>query len=539
MGRRIYLGLFLAGLLITIAAASLEHSPGYMDADYYYAGALRLISGQGGSEPYVWNYLNDPAGLPALSFSYWMPLVSVLAAGGLAAAPAFGFWGARLGFILLAACVPPLTALISFRLTNRPPLARLAGLFALIPGFYLAYLPTTDGFSIYMVLGSLFFLLSMGEGDGFERWPWEVRLFALGILAGLLHLTRADGLLWLAGAGWVAITAFLRGRRPALDQKPELRYMRLVSFGLAVIAGYILIMAPWYARNLGAWGSLFPPGGSRAIWITEYEQTMLYPASLLTPPHWLSAGWLDHLQTWKNALINNAQTAVGVQGQIILFPFMLFGMWKLRRCSAVRLGGLMWAATAGVMTLVFPFAGINGGFFHSGAGIQPLLWAVAPVGLEGMMFEYARWRKVLSPQEIYRFTAVLLVAVAAMLSIFIYFNRVVGARAGSFNWSASQEHYRLVEQALVEHGAPAGSPVLVNNPPGYWLAAGRSAVVIPYGDEQMLLSAAHQYGVRYLVLEISNPRQLAGLYKSNAPAPEFTYLDSIGSTRLYQIMEPK
>ena len=83
MTRKSTLLLFLAGLLVSVAAASFERVPGYMDADYYYAGALRLVAGQGAVEPYLWNYLNAPASLPAASFAYlgWVLVaVSSLAA---------------------------------------------------------------------------------------------------------------------------------------------------------------------------------------------------------------------------------------------------------------------------------------------------------------------------------------------------------------------------------------------------------------------------------------------------------------------------
>src|SRR5512139_3595080 len=112
MSRRLFFGLFLAGVLITLMAALPQAAPGYMDADYYYAGALRIAAGQGATEPYLWNYLNDPSGLPAPSFAYWMPLVSLIAALGLKLAGAFGWWGARIPFFLLAGLVPPLTGLL-------------------------------------------------------------------------------------------------------------------------------------------------------------------------------------------------------------------------------------------------------------------------------------------------------------------------------------------------------------------------------------------------------------------------------------------
>lgn len=530
MSRRWTLGLFLVGLLVALSAASFESAPGYMDADYYFAGALRLVGGQGDREPYLWNYLNDPAGLPVVSFAYWMPMTAYISAVGLWLFPMLGFWGARLGSILLAALVPVLTASLAARLQQGTAAARLAGILALFPGFYLAYQTTTDAFPIYMVLGSLFFLTVSSRGSG--RFLWanvEAGAFLLGILAGLFHLTRADGVLWLAG-GLLGVWSWQRAARSK-------SILRLVLSLLFALLGYGLVMAPWFARNLAEWGSLLPPGGSRALWITEYEQTMLYPAAQLSPTSWLAAGWGAHLQARITALGLNFQTFIAVQGGIVLFPFILAGMWKLRRSPVVQLGGAMWLLTAVMMTVIFPFAGGNGGFFHSGAAFQPLLWAVVPTGVESLMLGYARWRRMSWPQGMVRFMAGLLVVAALLLSVLLYFQRVIGSEPGDPVWSASDRHYRVVEQTLVEYGAQEGDSVLVNNPPGYWVAARRPAVVIPYGDENMLLAAARQFDVQYVVLERTNPRQLSKLYHGQVTSPELEYLTTVGSTRLYRISQ--
>lgn len=535
MGRRLYLGLFLAGLAIGLGAAFFEQSPGYMDAEYYYAGALRLVSGQGASEPYLWNYLNAPSSLPVPSFSYWMPLISLIAAAGLLLARPLGFIGARLGFLLLVGCIPPLTAALAFRITNKPSSAWLAGLLALFPGYYLAYLPTTDAFAIYMVLGTLFILLVSQRTGWISQFPVEVRLCALGLLAGLLHLTRADGVMWLAGAGVVALYYWFKMRPKGPPARTYLWAVRLFSCAIVILIGYGLVMSPWLLHNLNTWGSLFPPGGFRAVWITEYEQTMLYPASLLTSQQWLAAGWGAHLKAWLNSLATNLQTAIAVQGEIVLFAFIIAGFWKLRGRPEIRLGALMYLGTAGMMTLVFPFAGMNGGFFHSGAALQPLFWAVVPAGIEAGAGWYIRLRGIEQPRKMERFLSVLLVGVVVLLSGFLFFQRVIGSQPGQLAWSASDRHYQAVEKTLVRLGAQPGDPVLVNNPPGYWLASGRPSVVIPDGDEKMLLAVARQFAVRYVILEVTNPEALGDLYHERVKLRELNYLTSVGSTRLYQV----
>jgi hypothetical protein len=107
MTRRGYIFLFVLALVVQIAIASFQEIPGYLDADYYFGGGLQLVRGNGFSEPYIWNYLDEPQALPHPSHGYWMPLASIVAAFGMFVTGEHTYAAARLGFILLAALVPP------------------------------------------------------------------------------------------------------------------------------------------------------------------------------------------------------------------------------------------------------------------------------------------------------------------------------------------------------------------------------------------------------------------------------------------------
>ena len=107
--RELAILLLVAGLFY-LAVASLQHAPGYMDADYYYAGGLRLAQGHGFSEMVLWNYLDNPQSLPHPSHGYWFPLASMVAAAGMWLSGAQSFFGARMLFLLIAALVAPATA---------------------------------------------------------------------------------------------------------------------------------------------------------------------------------------------------------------------------------------------------------------------------------------------------------------------------------------------------------------------------------------------------------------------------------------------
>ena len=153
---RIYLLLTLLGLAVATVVAALQPSPGYMDADYYYAGGLQLASGHGFTEPYLWNYLDNPIGLPHPSNAYWMPFASLLAAAGAVLFGSASWITARAGFLLVAALIPPVTAALAWSYSSRRDLAITSGLLAVFPAFYLPFLPVTDTFGLYMLFGGSF-----------------------------------------------------------------------------------------------------------------------------------------------------------------------------------------------------------------------------------------------------------------------------------------------------------------------------------------------------------------------------------------------
>ena len=522
--------LFVLGLLVFTLAAIFERVPGYMDADYYYAGAVRLAHGDGWVEPYLWNYLNNPPSLPQPAFGYWMPLVSLVAAAGMRMAPVLDpWWAARLPLILIAGCIPPLTAGSSFHLTENTAQARLAGLFALFPGYYLAQMTTTDAFALTMALGGIFFLLSDG---GTMRL--EARLFGLGVIAGLMHLARADGILWLGFALLVGVYRLYPEWRSSPKGKKILTHgaVSVLAGGL----GYTAVMGGWFWRNWQAWGSLFPPGNSYTLWLTRYEQTLIFPANLITSQGWFSAGWGLHFQTWLDALSANLQTTVAVQGGIVLFPFVIIGIVKLWKKTAVRLAVFAWLLFLLVMTFVFPFSGVYGAYFHSSAAFQVLFWSVVPLGIASAVGWAARLRHWQHAAQVYRFLAVLLLITGSLLSAGLYFQHVIGSNLGGvWAWEKSAVHYRAVDNRLSAYGAREGERVLVNNPPGYYLASGRASLVIPFGDPTMLLAAARKYGVDYVVLGDQNPPMLADLYTLKNVPNELEYLGAVGTTQLFRI----
>jgi hypothetical protein len=509
------------GLIIALTIAGLQASPGYMDADYYYAGGIQLATGKGLTEPFLWNYLDHPTGLPHPAFMYWMPLASLLAGLGMGLTGKTDYFSARLGFIFLAGLIPVLTAWLGLHLTGRRVTAWTAGGLALFSGFYVIYLALTETFTLYMLLGTAFLVVTA------QAWGVPRKAVVLGALAGLMHLARADGVLWL-GVGLAVVAWECWTRR-------EARAWRTLAgaIGLGCL-GYLAVMGFWLGRNLLLYGSLLPAGNGAALWMVDYDQLYNYPAADLTLQNWLADGWERLLSVRWDALATNLQTALGVQSAVFLFPLILAGLVRLRSSRVARLGAGMWLLTLAIMTLIFPLAGARGGFLHSGAALQPLLWVAAAEGLRGFIDLGVRWRNWKAERASLGF-GILVVAVAAVLTLGLAANSLAGGRESKTGWAASWYSYQTVGQTLDRLAIPVDQIVMVNNPPGFFIATGRPAIVIPNGGVDTLRAAAGQYGATYLVLEENTVKDLRQLYQQPQDLPGLKLLETIEKAYLFRI----
>ncbi len=493
---RNYLLLAFLGLIVSLFVAHFQSFPGYMDADYYFDGGIQLAQGKGFTEPYVWNYLDNPRTLPHPSHGYWMPLASMVAAAGMIVMRQTTYAAGRLGFLLFAMLVPVVTAALAYAFSRRRELAVVSGLLAIFSMYYVPFLPVPDNYGIYIVLGGLFFLLCT------NRKPQTY--FFLGLISGLLTLARSDGLLW------IALTAFLIFLRFISDRKFDASILNLF---LALI-GFFVVMGGWFWRNERLYGALLAPGGNYLLWLTNYDQTFIYPANQLTMQTWFAQGWGNIISVRLNALRFNLGTAFAAQGEIFLFPFILVALWRNRKDERVQLAGLGWLGILLVMSFVFPFAGWRGGFFHSGAALQPVWWSLAPIGLESAVGAARRrgWFDVRA-FKLFRFV---LVVIAVIMTAFLLYVRILQP-----GWGEDEAIYPKVEAILRQNGAQPTDVIVTRNPPGYYFVTRRSSIVIPYGDENTLLDVAHLFHARFVAVEAAG-----------ASGPIKTVFDNKGDSHL-------
>ena len=279
----------LFGLIALLGAflltRGLVNGPGYTDVFYHLNAADRLVSGEGLTDTYLWTYIGAPDRLPAPSHLYWMPLTSLLAALGMGLLNAPGSYAAaQWPFTLMFAGTICVGFWLGARLGGTRRHAWLAGLITLTSGYFTRFWGAIDTFAPFALFGSLC-LVSLGlalspnpeSGENSRSWMYVV---LAGFTAALSHLTRADGLLFLM-VGWVAILWPFVFRRAS--ETPSVR--RVVGHIALFTLAYLLLMLPWFIRNLNVIGSPLPLGGTQSIWFSEYNDLFNYPPIQAQPPY--------------------------------------------------------------------------------------------------------------------------------------------------------------------------------------------------------------------------------------------------------------
>jgi 4-amino-4-deoxy-L-arabinose transferase-like glycosyltransferase len=502
----------------------LLEQPGYADAYYYAVGAQQLDAGEGFEEPFIWNYLDPPEGVPHPGYRYWMPLTAILGWLGLALL-GDSFGSLQMPFVLMSALLPLATYAIAWDLTRKQRYAVLAGLLAVFPGFYAHVLVLPDSFAPFALAGSVC-LWTAGRGLRDRRFHW----FGLaGLAAGAGHLARADGLLLLGIAITAAIAQALLDRR-----RQEPGWIWLASTAL-VIGGYLLVMGPWLLRNWLDFGTPLPGSGTKTMFLTTYDDIFAYGRPL-TLQSYLEWGWAEILGSKVQALWLNLQRLWAENLLIFLLPFTACGLWALRRERLLWPFFVYLLLLFGAMTFVFTFPGVRGGLFHSGAALLPFFFAAAGPGLEVVLRWVARRLRHWHVRRVWRVFATALVGLAVLVTALVLW------RAGVYNgdWNDRDRGYAEIASWLEAQDA-GQSTVMVGNAPGFVWHTGHMAIAIPNEPLDTILDVAGRYDAHYLVLDGARPRTTDRLYGGEVSNPglslRYTVQGKQGILQVYEIID--
>ena len=534
----------LWGLLLTVAVrllmAGLTRRPGYTDTAYYAAGAIRIARGYGFTEPFIWNYLTDPAGIPHPGFLYWMPLPSLLAA---APAALFGtsFFVLQLPFVILSSGIPILAYILTQRATENRRLAQGAGLVAIFGGFFFPYWTLPETFAPFALFGALALHLAgcRGMKTGARRLQ-SGRSFVAGLLVGLGHLTRADGFLLLPLIALAPLTGDQihptadgtgNRERPDTSNSSHPGRRKAVRVGLVVL-GYALVMAPWMARTVAVAGTPLSAAGAKTVWLTEYDDLFCYNCAL-TPASYLAWGWPNIMRSKLVALWINFQRFLAEDCLIVLFPLVILGLYRLRHRVDFRLASLYLGVIYLTHSLIFTFPGWRGGFFHASSAALPFVYTASMSGLDGAVAWATRRRKRWRHGEAVTVFTAAVVTIAALISGYVAWQRIP-------TWREANSLHERVDHWLAENDEP-GASVMAGDAPAFWYHTRRPAAAIPNGDVETILEVADRYDLRYLLLEANHPSPLADLYAGRTGHPRLSEVEKWGEAGavLYAIRRPE
>jgi len=504
------LAIFAVSLAVRLLTALPMRQPGaIMDAHYYYVGALNLLEGRGFNDPYIWNYLDDPAGVPHPSHRYWMPLPSLVAWAGMVL---FGpsYRAGQVGFILLSAILPLVSYVIARRISDTRRHAILAALVTIFSGFYLRFWVSPESATPFALAGSLA-LLALGLALESGRAAW----FALaGATAGLAYLSRSDGLLLLIIA--LPMPLLVTKHAPRFTFHVS-RFTFYASRFTLLFAAFLLITAPWFYRNWRVVGTPLPGGGLQTLWLRSYNDLYSYGRAF-TPETYLAWGWGNILRSKLNVAADNLLTIITVDCLVFLFPFALVGIWSLRKrrlyWPLLLYAPLLWLA----MTIAFTYPGHRGGLLHSSAAWLPFVFPAAMVGLDRTIAWAARRRRTWDISQASQVFGVGVVLLAVMLSGLVYSRQVLGGSLTDPVWNRSDLVYRDMGAWLDDHAAPTDL-AMVNNPPAFYYHTGRSSVVVPAEGPETLVEICDRYGVRFVVLDHNIVPPLVPLYEGKVTHP--------------------
>ena len=522
MNKKTYAAIFLASLIFFLLVSLLQKTPGYMDAAYYYSMGKQITAGHGWYEPFIWNYLASPSTIPTNSFTYWMPLPSILSAVGMLILRSTSFWSSRLIYIILASFIPIINISFTSRYTNKKILLFMSASLGVFSGFYLQYFTISDSFIPYMVLGSLFLLLlqRIFINNGIAQWYiWG----GLGLVAGLLHLCRADGILWLL-AGFVVIIAYLIKNK---------KWNEILAF-IPLIFFYCLIMMPWYFRNFVLFNSIFAPGSGLALYFTKYNDLFTIHPEQLSLLSFLASNPAEIFSNRLLALRINFGSLLGVTGGLILFPFMIVGAISLRKKAITKFSACMMAAIFIVMTFIFPFAGSRGGFIHSASSLQCFFWAITPIGFDLSIRKIAMWRSW-KPERSIALLGSTLIAALVLITGGLFLGKVIGENDNS-GWDKKYQSYVQLEK-LLEDYLPDDSPIMINDSPGFYTMTGRSAIQLTVGSLSDAQLTMQKFGSKILVIDEDHSSEFEPLYTADVKSNNFIYLGQMDNYVVYQITQ--
>jgi hypothetical protein len=487
---RIPFALFALAVAVRAAVFGLHPDAAYPDSYYYVDVARALHAGQGFNIDFIWSFVDVGGRIPAHpilpipSNAHWMPLAAIIQL------PTMWLLGPTplasvIPFVIIGSLAAPITWLLAREIGCTPRVALLAGIAVAVPAAATLFMVQPDNLALYQPLGTAVLWLTVRGLKGHRR------SYALaGLVVGLATLARNDGVLLGAVVGLAF--AWDRGRawRSNGSRVPAIPW----RYAFACFGLFLIVMAPWYARQLAVFGSLSPSSTSgRILLIATYEQ-MNSVTSDTSLAGFLGQGIGPLLQSRVLGLVSALEIYFVIAIPIVLAPFVLIGAWARRH--SLEFGpffvyaALLFAASGLLFAVHVPY----GTFLHSAVAMVPFTMILV---FEGAVLA-SRWavrhRRAWTEEGAAR-----LFLVVAAASVVL--NAAAFTAVAMPSWNADREARLATNQALDAAGVPQTDLLLSADPGGFKYFTGRGGVVTPNDSLEVIRQVAADYGIRWLVLE--------------------------------------
>jgi hypothetical protein len=477
------LGLYLLALVVRLVAANEMPVPTTEPSLYYVDVAQNLLAGHGLVSDGVWSYATEPLVVPKPAFELWLPMATFVGAAAMSVLGS-GFWAAQVGMAILGAAVAPLAWLIGREAARTQGLdVRRGGAVAITAGLLAAVLsPLVLGsavpdsytpFTVFMLAAAALVPRALGLRDGQDSGVPPTRLagLGLGLAMGCAYLSRQETV-WLGLTFVIMLTWTLRARPPGRRLREGARRL------WPVVAGGLLVVVPWLARNAIELGSPLPGQVTLNMFLVENEDIFAF-ARQPDAATYLAQGP-------ATVLLNPLRAALdGLLGVLLLppFPVGLIGLASLvalRRAPALRRptalltllisGGLTFATTM----LLFPVATLWGTFMHASGPLLVGLAVVAALGGDALLARISALRHWEKPNVV-----IAPIALVGMAAVMTTFQVLVFAEQSRRNESLYAAVGTALERSAAELGLPRPATVISDHP--MWLAetTGDFAIALP------------------------------------------------------------
>jgi 4-amino-4-deoxy-L-arabinose transferase-like glycosyltransferase len=495
--------LFGLAFVVRLALIGLYPDAAYPDSYYYVDVARSLSAGHGLTVPFVWifaevgNRIPDVPVLPIPSNAHWLPLASIIQAPFLMVLGPTGFASA-LPLAIISATAAPLTWLIARDAGSKPIVGTGAGVLAAIPAAGTVFMGQPENFALLLPLvAATLWLVARGlKGSAAS--------FALaGLLAGLASLARNDGVLLFGAVGliWVGdrVRWWVAERRagaivPASAHDPAPRRPIPLAAAVASVGLFLLVMGPWWLRQIAVFGSISPTSANgAALWIrdmSEWNSITAHPSL----SSFLSQGVGPIVASRVGGLAAAVTNFAVVICSVVLLPLVVVGGWRRRRSIDFVPWFVYTAVVFAGATLLYPVHVPGGAFIHSAIGLAPYAYILALEGVLALVSAVARrrpsWReKTAGPVFVWA-------TVAFTVATAIPFGAATMA-----SWDAERQPRIALAAELDRLGVPATDRLLSIDAAGMTYWTGRPGVVTPDDPLDTIEAVARAYGTRWLVLE--------------------------------------